>query len=74
MSKFIELENNKLIERPGYLSVDENLEKSIIMKGIKFKYFNSDEYIFDNLDLEIELNKHTIITDQMDLGKVLYLD
>ncbi len=69
LSKFIELENNKLIERPGYLSVDEDLGKSIIMKGIKFKYFNSDEYIFDNLDLEIELNKHTIITGPNGSGK-----
>jgi len=39
------------------------------MKGIKFKYFNSDEYIFDNLDLEIELNKHTIITGPNGSGK-----
>ena len=69
LSKFIELENNKLIERPGYLSVNEDLGKSIIMKGIKFKYFNSDEYIFDNLDLEIELNKHTIITGPNGSGK-----
>lgn len=69
LSKFIELENNKLIERPGYLSIDEGLGKSIIMKGIKFKYFNSDEYIFDNLDLEIELNKHTIITGPNGSGK-----
>ena len=69
LSKFIELENNKLIERPGYLTVDEDLGKSIIMKGIKFKYFNSDEYIFDNLDLEIENNKHTIITGPNGSGK-----
>ena len=69
LSKFIELESNKLIERPGYFSVDTNLTKSIIMKGIKFKYFNSDEYIFDNLDLEIEKNKHTIITGPNGSGK-----
>ena len=69
LSKFIELESNKLIERPGYFSVDTNLTKSIIMKGIKFKYFNSDEYIFDNLDLEIERNKHTIITGPNGSGK-----
>ena len=61
LSKFIELENNDFIERPGYFAVDEELSKSIIMKDIKFKYFNSDEYIFDNLNLEIEKNKHTII-------------
>ena len=39
------------------------------MKGIKFKYFNSDEYIFDNLNLEIEKNKHTIITGPNGSGK-----
>ena len=69
LSKFIELENNKLIERPGYFAVDEELSKSIIMKDIKFKYFNSDEYIFDNLNLEIEKNKHTIITGPNGSGK-----
>jgi len=69
LSKFIELENNKLIERPDYLVVDEDLSKSITMKGIKFKYFNSDEYIFDNLNLEIEKNKHTIITGPNGSGK-----
>ena len=69
LSKFIELENNKLIERPDYLVVDEDLSKSITMKGIKFKYFNSDEYIFDNLSLEIEKNKHTIITGPNGSGK-----
>ena len=69
LSKFIELENNKLIERPVYFAVDEELSKSIIMKDIKFKYFNSDEYIFDNLNLEIEKNKHTIITGPNGSGK-----
>ena len=69
LSKFIELENNKLIERPDYLVVDEDLTKSITMKGVKFKYFNSDEYIFDNLNLEIEKNKHTIITGPNGSGK-----
>ena len=69
LSKFIELENNKLIERPDYLVVDDDLSKSITMKGIKFKYFNSDEYIFDNLNLEIEKNKHTIITGPNGSGK-----
>ena len=69
LSKFIELENNKLIERPDYLVVDKDLSKSITMKDIKFKYFNSDEYIFDNLNLEIEKNKHTIITGPNGSGK-----
>ena len=69
LSKFIELENNKLIERPGYFEVDGELSTSIIMKDIKFKYFNSDEYIFDNLNLEIEKNKHTIITGPNGSGK-----
>ena len=69
LSKFIELENNKLIERPDYFVVDKDLSKSITMKGIKFKYFNSDEYIFDNLNLEIEKNKHTIITGPNGSGK-----
>ena len=69
LSKFIELENNKIIERPNYYSADTNLSKAIELTNISFKYFRSEEYIFQNLDLEIEKNKHTIITGPNGSGK-----
>ncbi len=69
LSKFIELENNKIVERPNYYSADTNLSKAIELNNISFKYFRSEEYIFQNLDLEIEKNKHTIITGPNGSGK-----
>ena len=49
---------------------DTNLKnESIIFENIKFKYFDSDEDIFENLNLKIPLNKHTIITGPNGSGK-----
>lgn len=69
LSKFIELENNKLIEREGYYKVDEDFSYGVELKEIDFKYFNAEEYIFHNLNLKIPKNKHTIITGPNGSGK-----
>ena len=37
--------------------------------NINFKYFNSEDYIFQNLDLFIPKNKHTVITGPNGSGK-----
>ena len=33
------------------------------------KYFNSDEFIFENLDLEFQKGKHTVVTVANGSGK-----
>ena len=37
--------------------------------GVNFKYFNSDVYIFKNLNLVIKKNKHTVLTGANGSGK-----
>lgn len=69
LSKFIELENNKIKERPGYYSIEKDLINAVELKNIKFKYYNAEEFIFENLNLEIKRNKHTIITGPNGSGK-----
>ncbi len=69
LSKFTELENNKLIEREGYYKLDKDNKDSVVINGLSFKYYGSDEYIFENLNLEIPKNQHTIITGPNGSGK-----
>jgi ABC-type multidrug transport system fused ATPase/permease subunit len=69
LSKFVELENNKIIERDGYYQIKENLENSINLKNIDFKYYESKDYIFKNLNLSIPKDKHTVITGPNGSGK-----
>ena len=69
LSKFVELENNKVLERDGYYQVKENMGNSINLKNIDFKYYESTDYIFKNLNLSIPKDKHTIITGPNGSGK-----
>jgi len=69
IEKFIEFENNKLVIDTKYYSIEKKLNKAVQLENIDFKYFNSDEYIFKNLKLSIEKNKHTVITGPNGSGK-----
>lgn len=69
IEKFIEFENNKLVIDAKYYSIEKKLNKAVQLENIDFKYFNSDEYIFKNLKLSIEKNKHTVITGPNGSGK-----
>lgn len=53
----------------NYYKVDEDQETSALIKNLSFKYFNSDTYIFKNLDLSIKKNEHTVITGPNGSGK-----
>ena len=70
LDNLYKIENNrgdKNIE--NYLSEKENNNYAIVMDDVNFKYFNSDSYIFKNLDLKILRNKHTVITGPNGSGK-----
>lgn len=69
LSKFIELENNKLIERTDYYKIEEMADIAIELKNISFKYFNAENKIIDNLNLNFYKDKHTIITGPNGSGK-----
>ena len=47
----------------------ENNKIAVRLNSVGFKYFNSEENIFNNINLEIQKNKHTVITGQNGSGK-----
>ena len=69
LSSFMNLENNKLVIDSKYYQVKKDANYGIKIENLKFKYFNAEDYIFENLDLEIERNKHTVITGPNGSGK-----
>ena len=58
----------------NYYKVNEDQETSVLLKNLSFRYFNSDNYIFKNLDLSIKKNEHTVITGPNGSGKSTLLD
>lgn len=65
------IDKNKIIIRRNYYNQDSLDLGNIAIKvdNVSFKYFNSDEPIFSNLNLEFEKRKHTIITGPNGTGK-----
>jgi len=71
------LENLHFIEKNKSISYAKNFhpnskidkDSAIVVSDLSFKYFNSDDYIFKNLNLIIPKGKHTIITGTNGSGK-----
>ena len=67
IEKFHNLDKNKLInKKENFALSNDNL---IEFKNVKFKYFNSEEYIFDNLEFKIQKNTHNLIIGPNGSGK-----
>jgi len=49
--------------------IDSNIDSAVEINEVDFQYFNSNERIFDNLNLKIKRNSHTIITGPNGSGK-----
>ena len=69
IEKFMEFESNKLEVDENYYRVNDNDSNAVSIKNVDFKYFNSEEYIFENLDLEFPKGKHTVLTGANGSGK-----
>ena len=75
LERLHQIDKNKGSSNKGnFLSgfTKEEIEKSNIaveFDSVSFQYFNSDEYIFKNLNLKIKKNQHTVITGQNGSGK-----
>ena len=67
IKEFVRLEKNNLSINKDYFSITNN--KKIELKNIDFKYFNSENYIFKNLNLSIPINSHSIIIGPNGSGK-----
>jgi ABC-type multidrug transport system fused ATPase/permease subunit len=61
-------EQNQNINKESYL-LDSNYKNVVEFENVGFKYFNSDEEIFQNLNLKFANGKHTIITGTNGSGK-----
>ena len=70
IEKLIEFENDKEVTLSP-LTLDPNLDSDVAIKleQVSFKYFGSKEYMFKNLDLDINKNKHTVLTGLNGTGK-----
>jgi|MDTC01.1.fsa_nt_gb ABC-type multidrug transport system fused ATPase/permease subunit len=67
IKEFIKLEKITVIKNSDFHTlVDSN---KIELKNINFKYFNSDTFIFENLNLEIQKDTHNIIVGPNGSGK-----
>ncbi len=71
LEKLYEVEKNKEIISSDNFSINESLDKdiSLVIDNLTFQYLGTDEIMFDNLDLVIPRNKHTIITGPNGSGK-----
>ena len=65
--EFMDLEKVTVFNNPDYITV--NNSDKIELKGIDFKYINSETYIFENLDLTIKKDSHNIIIGPNGSGK-----
>ena len=69
IEKFIEFDKNKLVIDPNYYKIDPTNKKAVELRNLNFRYFNSEENIFENLNLTIQKGKHTVITGPNGSGK-----
>ena len=69
IEKLIQFEQDKLVIDPNYYKTNNLQDSSVVLNNISFKYFNSDEFIFEKLNLELLKGKHTVITGPNGSGK-----
>jgi ABC-type multidrug transport system fused ATPase/permease subunit len=67
IKEFVKLENISIVKNKDYLSI--NKANKIELKEIDFKYVNSEDYIFKNLNLELDKNTHNLIIGSNGSGK-----
>ena len=71
LEKLHMVEKNKFVVNASNFIIDEGLDEKIALRleDVSFKYIGSENNIFQNLSIEIERNKHTVITGKNGSGK-----
>jgi len=69
LDNLYKLEKNKIVVRDDFFNVKNMGEVALRAENIFFEYFNSEEPIFQDLNIEFAKNKHTIITGPNGTGK-----
>ena len=67
ISKFYEMEKNKLIQNKENFELGN--KEYIGIDNLTFKYFNSEDYIFESESFKLPKNSHTVITGPNGSGK-----
>ena len=69
IKKLYEITENSTNNFKGNFSVNTKNESAISIKNLSFKYYNAENYIFEDLSLEIKKNTHNVITGPNGSGK-----
>jgi len=70
IEQFYLIDNNKfLAKKENYSYSSKKSKYSISVENVNFKYFNSENYIFKNLNLDIQKNSHNVIVGSNGSGK-----
>lgn len=71
LDKFYKLEKNKEIINENLYVVNPNIENALALKfeNVGFRFFNSEDFLFDNFSFEIQKNSHTLLTGSNGSGK-----
>lgn len=67
IKEFVKIEKGMKLKNENFFKLDK--ASGINLNNISFKYINSDTYIFNNLNLNIERNTHNIIVGSNGSGK-----
>ena len=70
LEKLNDLESNQTLKNPIEFNIEKiNNNIGIKVSHVDFEYFGSESPIFEDLNVEIQRNKHTIVTGQNGSGK-----
>ena len=70
IEKFYEMDKNKiLVNKTNFETRNDKSQNAIEVENLHFKYFNSEEFIFENLNLKIKKDSHNILTGPNGSGK-----
>ncbi len=70
IEQFHNIDKNKMISnKDNFIFEVKESKSSISAQNVNFKYFNSDDYIFEDINIEIEKNTHNIIVGPNGSGK-----
>jgi len=70
IEKFYEMDKNKiLINKSNFETRNNKSQNAIEIENLHFKYFNSEEFIFEKLNLKLKKNSHNILTGPNGSGK-----
>ncbi len=69
LDKLLLVEDNNNYESDFVYELDKGNKSAIKVENMSFKFINSDDYFYENINLDFEKNKHHIVTGENGSGK-----